>query len=306
MRACIYLLNIYVIIGVFYLNTDFKSTYCFGVKGISSTNLYNLEKFMFTKKENDYLKQLFVFLLTPTVEVAVTQPIWSLMKQLQVDTVAKPAIKYNLRTLYSGVTYNWAGFSGTIVFQMAMTKAILDKMSDNPSSNQEAFAALFAGVASSLIACPTDALMLKKLSPNFKPKLFGSMPATMAQEGTCSFFFMFVAPLLGKCLQPYIKNKDLNAMVSGSLSGLGAAVIPHPANTIRSFQQTAEVQKGVVETGAYIYSRYGAMGLFKGLGARGAMVGASIGVMHWTQDFLSKVLDVGVDEQDVVSSSCMP
>ena len=258
-----------------------------------------------TKIDNDYFKHLLVFLFTPTVEVAVTQPIWSLMKQLQVGINAKQAIKYDFRTLYRGVAYNWAGFTGTIFFQMWMTNAILKKIGDNHSANHEAIAALFSGVASSLIACPTDALMLKKLSPTVQPKLFGSMPATMAQEGACSFFFMFVAPFLGKWLQPYIKNKDLNAAIAGTTSGLGAALISQPANTIRSFQQTAAVQKGFVETGVSIYTKYGKYGLFKGLGARRAMVGASVGVMHWTQEFLTESLGIG-KEEPVANGCFMP
>lgn len=249
---------------------------------------------MLSNNDLENLKKALIFVLTPTIEVIATQPIWAIMKQLQGEVKHKPVINLNPAYLYRGFSYNLGGFSATIIMQMYLTDALENKLSDNPTSKQKACAAFVAGVASSLIACPTDALMTWQQNPvsHIKPKLFHCMPATMAQESSCSVFFLVVGPLLKRLIQPYIQDQNVASFAAGTGAGMSAALISQPANTIRSFQQKAKSPQGFFKTAEFIYSRYGLPGLFQGTSARFGMVTASIAIMTFVKDYLEETLEV--------------
>jgi hypothetical protein len=236
------------------------------------------------------LKKTSIFFLTPTIEVLVTQPFWSVMKQMQSTTVPKPAVSLKPSLLYKGTTFNLVGFSLTIAMQMSLTESIQNKLSDKPTNKQKTVAALLAGIASSLVACPTDALMTWKQGPKTSscPHLFKTLPATMIQESICSAFFLVAAPILQKALEPYIKNQDLLSFTAGTGAGVGAALISQPANTIRTIQQKQQNPCSFFVTARSIHLRGGIPALYQGTFARLGMVVASMAVMNFVKDNLER------------------
>ncbi|MDF1757225.1 MAG: MC/SLC25 family protein [Legionellaceae bacterium] len=255
---------------------------------------------MFDKTTREKLKKPAVFFLTPAIEVLSTQPIWSIMKQTQTTITPKPRINLMPSFLYKGTGCNFTGFTLTITLQMYLTDEIEKKFGSNPTSSQKTISALVAGVASSIVACPTDAIMSWKQSPveGGKLRLFKSLPATMVQEGACSTFFLVVAPFLERVLAPKIDNQSALTFVSGSIAGAGAGILSQPANTIRTIQQKSISPDGFFKTGQDIYLQRGIPGLFQGTTSRLLMIGASMGVMT----FVKRGIEDAFDNCDKVSA----
>lgn len=234
------------------------------------------------------------------VEVCVTQPIWAI--KLQRQSIIRKPLNMGLTHLYRGTLFNFAGFSGTIAMQVGIYEALQKQWGCQNDEKPKGIAALIAGVASSVIACPAEMLMTQQHERNATPlrtasvvfKQYGikyaytGLPATGIQESISSSFFLLFAPLFKEVLSPYIPQKDILSFAAGTISGIGAALASQPANTIRTIQQKSNNPLTFFETAHLIYSKYGVRGLYQGTDARLKIVVLSMATLMLVKDNLEQ------------------
>jgi len=256
--------------------------------------------------DQESMKKTAIGFASGIAEVFVTQPVWAI--KLQKQSITPGPTNLSLPHLYRGTGFNFAGFSGTIAVQMGVYDALV-KSWELESDVQKGLASLFSGVLSSLIASPTEMLMTQQhrlsasplttashvFSKNGLNYAYRGLAATAMQESISSSFLFFIAPIIKEGLREYIPQKDMLSFSAGTISGIGAALVSQPVNTIRAIQQKSDVALSFFDAAKLIHDRHGISGLYQGTCARLKMVVLSMGVLMLVKD---KLVETFCDEED--------
>jgi len=247
------------------------------------------------------------------IEVMVNHPLWTIKTRMQ----GRRPFTLNPEKLYRGVGFAAIGKVPLISTQIGMNQFIKKNFfSDNHelSSTQRILSSFSAGVTSSIFCCPTDMTLsnirkdevsaIKTIARLYSQggvrKLYTGFLATMIREGFYATFFLAITPLIKKKIEPFCESNLKAFILAGIASGIGAAIITQPADTIKTVQQRALESKNFTDTFKFIYASYGASGLFEGFLPRSMRVVSGVtllGVMN------SKVTDMLCDDSDMGSNA---
>jgi len=237
--------------------------------------------------------------ITGLAEVALTNP----FSIITINRQQKMPIPWSLSGLYSGAFANALGFMPITSIQVGSYNFIQAKIFNNhPTYIQQASAAFSAGVLSSFISCPVE--MVMTLQNNHKAKLayviksqlqamgisgfFVGQLATSLREGVFSFCFLQAPKLIKPKLAPYFHDDTMATIMAGVCSGIGATLITHPFDTIKTKQQSATgINLGFFKTAKSmtLHSAY------HGVLARSGNVILSITFMNWMKDKLEEICE---------------
>ena len=79
------------------------------------------------------------------------------------------------------------------------------------------------------------------------------------------------------------------SLIGGTLSGLVASIVTHPADVVKTLQQVDKRPASMLGTLSAILKSNGISGLFAGLGPRLLRIGPSCGIMIASKKFLTSV-----------------
>lgn len=247
--------------------------------------------------DEESIKKTIIGFVSGLAEVCVTQPFWSI--KLQKQSISPGPIDFSPRQLYRGTGFNFAGFSGTIAVQMGIYDALV-RNCELENDIQKGAASLFSGIASSLIASPTEMLMTQQHALSASPLTTAShvfkenglkyayrgLTASAVQESITSSFLFFLGPMIKAELQDTIPDKELLSFTAGSIAGAGAAFFSQPANTVRAIQQKATEPLSFFDATKLIHDKHGIPGFYQGTLARIKMIVLSMGVLMLVKDKL--------------------
>lgn len=234
-------------------------------------------------------------------EVLANHPLWTIKTRIQEGKpfTMQPAV------LYQGIFYNAASMIPITVIQVGLNHTFQHNFFDNGSSishGQRLTCAFFAGVSSASISSPTEMIMRRmNIESSFYKTasimaknngwrfLFSGLYATGLREGMFTTFFLAGAPIVKEQLTPYIPHNLLGTVVAGVSSGLAAAYVSHPVDTIKTKQQSqpsASQSLSFCQAATKIYKADGLFGFFKGAVPRGLRVVSGVTIMSGITEHL--------------------
>jgi solute carrier family 25 phosphate transporter 3 len=198
----------------------------------------------------------------------------------------------------------WFKFGGVEFFKINITKSVGDESAWKNKTGIYLLSAACAEFIADIFLCPLEATRIRLVSqPDFGSGLADAAPKIMRQDGFMKGFYSGFGPILFKQV-PYTmakfavqgKAQDLTAgamgidastlkgsgklamgLWSGTIAGVAAAIISHPADTLLSLINKSETAGGTGSTVSRLTNLATEMGFKKlcltGLGARCVMIG---------------------------------
>lgn len=215
--------------------------------------------------------------------MAVIQPMGFFKAKLQGKDPAP--LPLNPRVWYRGFVGNVASFAPTCVLQTFAFSLFSEYLSPIPAST-------LAGVLSSLVVAPSEAVMLRMqmtgegwmktarhiIALRGVYGLFFALTPTALREGGFSFGYLGAAPLLKRELKARGFSEGTAHILGASAAGVAAAVLTHPFDTIKSVRQRT-LERGRVTN------------LFAGLLWRMPMVVIGVNLLPFFQEKSRRVFD---------------
>jgi solute carrier family 25 phosphate transporter 3 len=199
----------------------------------------------------------------------------------------------------------WFKFGGVEFFKINFTKSLGDETAWNNKTPIYLLSAACAEFIADIFLCPLEATRIRLVSqPDFGSGLMDSAPKIMKQDGFMKGFYSGFGPILFKQV-PYTmakfavqgKAQDMTCAAtglaatdlvgskklmmglwSGTIAGVAAAIISHPADTLLSLINKSETAGGTGSTTSRLKNLATEMGFKKlcltGLGARCVMIGS--------------------------------
>ncbi len=247
------------------------------------------------EKKPSTIESYVVGAMTGLLEACVTNPFFVVKTKMQQN---KP---WHLTpaAYYKGLTANALGSMPITAIQVGANKWIQSRIFNNhPTYIQQVGAAFTAGALSSFISCPVEMIMilqndhpktsvLKLLNWQFKTKglsgFFVGQLATSLREGVFSVFFLAATPMIKTKLKSCGLDDASSTILAGISSGIPAALITQPVDTIKTIQQSSvDSSQGFFKT-AKNMTKYT---LFNGIAARTSSLILSITLMDWVKERL--------------------
>ncbi len=233
--------------------------------------------------------------ITGFSEVCITHPLFVIKTKRQ---QGRP-VPIRISALYKGFTANALGFVPITALQIG-TAQWLDNhfFANTPSVTQQITSAFTAGAISSFLCCPVEMVMTLQndkpgstLTQTIKNQVhthgisgfFIGQMATALREGCFTVFFLSLTPLLKQYIKPHCTNDTTASLLAGIGSGMGAAIISQPIDTIKTIQQSANrLDLSFFHTTKHLTQAH----LFTGLFSRSSSIIISITLMSWMREQL--------------------
>lgn len=253
-------------------------------------------------------------------EVGVNHPLWSIkLMQQQGMSVREIVTQASVRSLYQGIMPNAMSMIPTTAIQVALNDVTQRVIFHNaPMSSSERLACAFsAGYCSSLVSNPTELLItrMRMLSNEYQRpytmldtlsylrrtrglSYWGrGMPATGIRDGIFAAGFLAGPETLHSAMMSLGLNDNVASMASWLGSGVAAAVLSHPVDTVKTIQQSAPINDGVFffKIAKELFKNEGVNGFFKGVAPRGLRVVSALTLMGWAKDSMQQLVRV-IDE----------
>lgn len=238
------------------------------------------------------------------VEVMVNHPLWTIKTRLQCgqSLTLQPSI------LYRGILPSAASMVPITALQVGLNQLFQNIIFPNVQelSNAEKVASAFvAGLGSSLVACPTEMVLVtqgRQQAPFFSvaktlarrtgfQRLYTGLGATATREGLFTSFFLAGTPIIKSAIMSYHLSENTASLLAGTISGISATAASQSFDTIKTVQQDLKGQSPIKFNQAVknIYSTEGVYGFFKGGLPRGARVASAVTVMSYVKDKMEKL-----------------
>jgi len=198
----------------------------------------------------------------------------------------------------------WFKFGGVEFFKINMAHALGEQRAWDLRTFIYLTAAACAEFIADIFLCPLEATRIRLVSdPKFASGLVSAVPKIIAQDGVVKGFYAGFGPILFKQI-PYTmakfavqgkaaevievatntdpktasdSKKMTIALASGTIAGVAAAIISHPADTLLSMINKSPTAGGTGSIGSRLVNLAKQTGLKKlcltGLGARCVMIG---------------------------------
>lgn len=198
----------------------------------------------------------------------------------------------------------WFKFGGVEFFKIQMAKALGEQSAWDNRTLIYLTAAACAEFIADIFLCPLEATRIRLVSdPKFADGLISAVPKIIQQDGIMSGFYSGFGPILfkqipytmakfavqGKAAEAIEKgtNTDMKtasdawkmsiSLMSGTIAGVAAAIISHPADTLLSMINKSPTAGGTGSIPSRLVNLAKEAGLAKlcltGLGARCVMIG---------------------------------
>lgn len=207
-------------------------------------------------------------------------------------------------TLFGYFVQGWFKFGGVEYFKINLTKTLGDEVAWNNKTPIYLLSAACAEFIADIFLCPLEATRIRLVSnPSFASGLVTAMPKIAAEDGIVKGFYSGFGPILfkqvpytmakfavqgvaadGICGAMSIDQKTASdatnmgvALSSGTIAGVAAAIISHPADTLLSLINKSETAGGTGSIASRLINLSKEVGFKKlctqGLGARCVMIG---------------------------------
>lgn len=241
--------------------------------------------------------------LIGAIEVMVNYPLWTIKVQMQ----NHDPFTLNPKILYRGIVPNALSMIPTTALQVGLDQCFQNYLFQDTSTISKknlTLTAFSAGVFSSMVACPTEMIMLKQrqqassffiatkglIKQRSFSSLYSGLLATALREGIFSAFFLVATPVLKANIIPYYSNDYGASLLAGLGSGVSATLLSQGVDTIKTRQQSAFKTIGFMQTARDIYAHRGMLGFFKGTIPRGVRVMSAITLMGFLNEKIENVL----------------
>ncbi|OGT16165.1 MAG: hypothetical protein A3I12_03005 [Gammaproteobacteria bacterium RIFCSPLOWO2_02_FULL_38_11] len=270
------------------------------------------------KQQTSIAESAFIGGAAGIAEIALNHPLWVMKTRIQNHY----PFTLSLGVLYKGILAHATSEVGLCVIQVVIaiqTQETLNKKLTHYQNqfNLDFYSAFLGGFLgggiSALITNPTELIMTiqqkrvkhqtsmlqehhhfstlaieiaKKYNPR---RLFSGFTGTSLREAFYTAGFFAGTPALTKRIEPYFPYPLLSMAVSGATVGLGAAIITHPFDTLKTVQHgEADNTKACSLTQAFkkIYTTRGVLGFFDGLVARASRVALATSVIGTTIELM--------------------
>lgn len=240
------------------------------------------------------------------IEVLINHPLFTIKNAMH----AQEPLSLHPRALYTGLWLNVFSKMPITAIQVGMNQVLKERFnadSEAVSIPRAVSVALTAGACSSWVSCPTERITSvmrpkNKQAPQVpfrvavrqlwkeggSKSFFVGMAGTVLREGPFSAFFLVVYPQLKQYFSSYIHNVFYASLAAGVSSGVAAAVLTQPADTIKGTQQTAKNSKSFYQTARLEYASRGVPGFFRGLVPRTVRVVSAVIVLGEVKGHLEK------------------
>ncbi len=262
---------------------------------------------MAPKREYSSLEQTFIGAASGTIEAAASQPTVAIKNAVQ---EGRP-IQFNPRFMYTGLTVNAASIAPITAVQFGANRALAPLFADKSgelSPVMKIATSGAAGMISSLVSAPAELVMIQQqrtgasLGATFKSLVSTKGPAvlyrgltmTAMREGLYVSFVLGTTPVLTQQLEPAVGSPSLAFTLAGLASGIGAAVMTHPFDTMKTFVQGNALepkQLSSAEVASTVNSRGGLSAFYKGFAARGVRLVGAIFILNGSKYYFEKALD---------------
>ena len=199
----------------------------------------------------------------------------------------------------------WFKFGGVEFFKINQTKMYGDETAWNNKTGIYLLSAACAEFIADIFLCPLEATRIRLVSnPEFASGLLSAFPKILKHDGALKGFYSGFGPILfkqvpytmakfavqGKAQDILCASSGINlekasgstkmamALTSGTIAGVAAAIISHPADTLLSLINKSETAGGTGSIVSRLMNLATEMGFKKlcltGLGARCVMIGS--------------------------------
>lgn len=240
------------------------------------------------------------------LEVAINHPLWTIKTACQ---QGQNIYNLSFRELYRGVVPNMASMMPITAFQVGLNNGLQRVVFPSKQSElKDMFCALFAGGSSGFISGPTEFFMTQQglrskmlgvpqsfygtaqyVWANHRSMLFCGVPATAIRDAGFTFGYLSGMPWFKQMIAPYCYNDYVATGFSGPVTGVVSAAVTHPADSIKTVQQSAVLgtQLSISEaTKVLINSK---QGFFGGLIPRAIRAAAAITIIGATKEAIESV-----------------
>jgi hypothetical protein len=228
------------------------------------------------------------------VETFINHPLWVMKMRMQCGA----PFTFDVRLLYRGVLPNVVSTIPVSALQMGFTpfyQSMVYKNAHELSLSQRMMFAFAAGGISSFINGPAELVMTHQqqrresfyktvkyiISRGGFSALSSGLLASILRDGKYSVFLLVVTPLIKDKIRFFLPNDLSSSTAASMISGLGAAVVSHGADTIKQIQQAADPALPINMKDAifHLYQSKGARGFFSGFSPRALNVMSAITIM---------------------------
>ena len=232
-------------------------------------------------------------------EVCVSHPLFTLKNRIQCGY----PLSFKPQVLYRGVLGNATSMIPLVALQVSISDFLIKTIAIGFEIKNEAkqFTASFiAGVLSSIIAVPTELILVQqqRLSKNFLftgklcvnnygvLKMYTGFLGTAIRTGFVSAGFLALTPQFKTQIIPFFEKEKIASLIAGGGAGLITALLSHPFDTIKTLQQAkiAESTLSFVKTARDLFKKESYFDFFKGFSARATRVSAATIILAETTE----------------------
>ncbi|CAM6091843.1 unnamed protein product [Calypogeia fissa] len=221
--------------------------------------------------------------LSGIIEVLLQQPSVSIKNSIQ----DKKPIYWNPRVLYRGVGVNATSIAPIIAIQFGFNSFLQRRLTNNPTALQTVAIAGAAGMVSSLCSGPAELLMIQQQKSGLSfPRqahavaskhgwlsIFRGLSPTAVREGIFTACYLGMKPIVQEELMLWpghsLENRpNLTSFLAASTSGLLAAVVTHPFDTIKTRMQAnldVPIYRTMTSTAKVVWTEGGIRQLYSGI-----------------------------------------
>lgn len=263
---------------------------------------------MAKKREFSFWEQTAIGGISGVCEVTCTQPTVAVKNALQ---EARP-IKFTPRFMYTGLTINAASIAPITAVQFGANRALTPYFADKNgylSPSMKLVTSCTAGMISALVSGPAELVMIQQ--QRFNTSLGSTLKSLISKKGvgimgkglslaagrdglyTC-FVLGSTAVITAQAQESFGLSPSMAFTVGGLTSGIGAAVMTHPFDTMKTRVQgnaLEPTQQSIPEVFRSVWKEGGVGGFYRGFIARGIRLTAAMFILNTAKSTLEDALD---------------
>lgn len=231
---------------------------------------------------------------TGATEVCINLPLWAIKMRAQCDL----PFTMDPKILYRGFSIAFLSMTTTTALQLMSSSSLENYTLGNGkivTYEQRVLSAFAGGAVAALVFGPINLIGTQQHKHNYKSfyysalvtrnklhfkGLFVGTPGTALSDGifTCAFFGIY--PWMKVKTQNSNNNEYLTKYSAGAATGFSAAIISHPIDTIKTYQQRMADNKSMkmLEACQKIYKEKGFYGFFKAFPQRSIWLSSAVTV----------------------------
>jgi hypothetical protein len=197
-------------------------------------------------------ESILVGAFTGGIEVTANLPLWTFKTRAQCDL----SRTYDIRILYRGYTValgSMVALTTAQIVNTSLTERSLLHQQNSVTTQQRIFSSFMGGALSAVLFGPIDLVGIQYQKHNYSSYaeavrqtikktgglkgLFIGTPATAITDGIFVGAFYGVYPWMQNYSNLYLENKIYSNVVAAAITGLGASVLSHVPDMVKTMQQ---------------------------------------------------------------------